>query len=47
MDLKEIQSKDVQAIISVLKEAGIEEYEPKVVNQLLEFSYRNFNKLSL
>jgi len=40
MDLKEIQSKDVQAIISVLKDAGIEDYEPRVVNQLLEFSYR-------
>jgi transcription initiation factor TFIID subunit 9B len=40
MDLKDIQSKDVQAIISVLKDAGIEDYEPRVVNQLLEFSYR-------
>lgn len=41
MDQKDIQSKDVQAMISVLKDMGIEDYEPKVINQLLEFSYSN------
>ena len=34
------QSKDVQTMISVLKDMGIEEFEPRVINQLLEFSYR-------
>ena len=33
------QSKDAQTMISVLKDMGIDEYEPKIVNQLLEFSY--------
>jgi hypothetical protein len=42
MDLKELQSKDVQAIIGVLKEMGVEDYEPRVVNQLIEFSYSMF-----
>lgn len=34
------QSKDAQTMIAVLKEMGIEEFEPRVVSQLLEFSYR-------
>ena len=34
------QSKDAQTMISVLKDMGIDDYEPKIVNQLLEFSYR-------
>jgi transcription initiation factor TFIID subunit 9B len=42
MDQKDVQSKDIQAMLSVLKDMGIEEYEPKVINQLLEFSYSNF-----
>ncbi len=33
------QSKDAQTMISVLKDMGIDEFEPRVVNQLLEFSY--------
>lgn len=32
--------KDAQVIMSILKELGINEYEPRVVNQLLEFTYR-------
>jgi len=32
--------KDAQVIISILKEIGIQDYEPRVVNQLLEFTYR-------
>jgi hypothetical protein len=42
MDPKDVQSKDVQAIVNILKDKGIEEYEPRVVNQLLEFSYRKY-----
>jgi len=32
--------KDAQVITSILKDMGLVEYEPRVVNQLLEFSYR-------
>ncbi|KAG8239299.1 hypothetical protein J437_LFUL018855 [Ladona fulva] len=32
--------KDAQVIISMLKDMGITDYEPRVVNQLLEFTYR-------
>lgn len=32
--------KDAQVIISILKDIGIQDYEPRVVNQLLEFTYR-------
>ncbi|KAL7302311.1 hypothetical protein TKK_0004974 [Trichogramma kaykai] len=32
--------KDAQVIISIMKDMGISEYEPKVINQLLEFTYR-------
>lgn len=38
-------SKDVQTMISVLKDMGIEEFEPRVINQLLEFSYRYITNL--
>lgn len=36
-----MQSKDAQTLVSVLKDMGIDDYEPRVINQLLEFSYRN------
>ncbi|XP_058804596.1 transcription initiation factor TFIID subunit 9-like [Phymastichus coffea] len=32
--------KDAQVIVSIMKDMGITEYEPKVINQLLEFTYR-------
>lgn len=32
--------KDAQVIISMLKDMGISDYEPRVINQLLEFTYR-------
>jgi len=32
--------KDAQVVMSILKELGIQDYEPRVVNQLLEFTYR-------
>lgn len=31
--------KDAQVIISIMKELGITDYEPRVINQLLEFTY--------
>ena len=36
------QSRDAQTMINVLRDMGIEEFEPRVVNQLLEFSYSTF-----
>lgn len=32
--------KDGQVMVAIMKDMGITEYEPKVINQLLEFSYR-------
>ncbi|XP_012276880.1 transcription initiation factor TFIID subunit 9 [Orussus abietinus] len=32
--------KDAQVIMSIMKDMGINDYEPKVINQLLEFTYR-------
>lgn len=40
MDIKEPKPKDVQVIQGIMKEMGINEYENRVVNQLLEFAYR-------
>lgn len=36
--------KDAQVIMSILKELGITEYEPRVINQLLEFTYRKYHQ---
>jgi transcription initiation factor TFIID subunit 9B len=41
MQLKHIP-KDAQVIMSIMKDMGIEEYEPRVINQLLEFTYRKY-----
>lgn len=42
MESKESRSipKDAQVIHSILKDMGIQEYENRVVNQLLDFAYR-------
>lgn len=37
--------KDAQVIMSILKELGVTDYEPRVINQLLEFTYSNLNLL--
>lgn len=34
--------KDAQIIVSMMKDLGIEEYEPQVLNHLLEFNYSNY-----
>lgn len=39
--------KDAQVIMSILKELGITDYEPRVINQLLEFTYRKSFKPSV
>ncbi|XP_076381894.1 TBP-associated factor 9 isoform X3 [Megalopta genalis] len=33
--------KDAQVIMSIMKDMGITDYEPKVINQLLEFTYHD------
>nr|XP_046266526.1 transcription initiation factor TFIID subunit 9 isoform X2 [Scatophagus argus] len=32
--------KDAQVMVQILKDMGITEYEPRVINQMLEFTYR-------
>ncbi|KAJ9586978.1 hypothetical protein L9F63_019430, partial [Diploptera punctata] len=32
--------KDAQVIMSIMKDMGITDFEPRVINQLLEFTYR-------
>lgn len=32
--------RDARAMKMLLKEMGVEEYEPRVINQMLEFTYR-------
>lgn len=33
--------KDAQVIMSIMRDMDIVEYEPRVINQLLEFTYSN------
>jgi transcription initiation factor TFIID subunit 9B len=34
---------DAKIVIEILKSMGVEDYEPRVVNQLLEFMYSESN----
>ena len=34
--------KDAQIMAAILKDMGVTEYEPRVVNQMLEFTYREY-----
>ena len=34
--------KDANTIVAILKDMGVTDYEPKVINQLLEFTYSKF-----
>lgn len=34
--------KDAQVIMSLLRELDIKDHEPRVINQLLEFTYREY-----
>lgn len=34
--------KDALVMSAILREMGISDYEPRVVNQMLEFTYRKF-----
>lgn len=39
--------KDALVIVSILKELGITDYEPRVINQLLEFTYSKYSRLDV
>lgn len=34
--------RDALVMAAILKEMGISEYEPRVINQMLEFTYREY-----
>ena len=34
--------KDAQVMAAILKDMGVNEYEPRLVNQMLEFTYREY-----
>lgn len=36
--------KDGQVMAAILKDMGVLEYEPRVINQMLEFTYRKYIK---
>ena len=38
--LKEKVSKDAQVMTAIIRNIGIEEWEPKVIQQMLEYSYK-------
>lgn len=38
---------DAKVVIEILKSMGVDDYEPRVVNQLLEFMYRKSMHLHL
>jgi len=38
--------KDALAIIAILNDMGVTEYEPKVVHQLLEFTYSKYHSVA-
>lgn len=35
--------KDAQVMAALLKDMGVTEYEPKVIDQMLDFSYSEFS----
>lgn len=39
--------KDAQVIMSIMKELNVTDYEPRVINQLLEFTYRMYFNMKL
>jgi len=34
--------KEAQIMAAILKDMGVHEYEPRVINQMMEFSYREY-----
>ena len=40
IQMKEKVSKDAQVMMAIIRNMGIEEWEPKVIQQMLEYSYK-------
>jgi len=40
VEKEKVLPKDAQVMVAILKDMGIHDFEPRVVNQMLEFSYR-------
>ena len=40
VDKEKFLPKEAQVMISILRDMGINDFEPRVINQMLEFSYR-------
>ena len=41
-----VQPRDARIVSLILQSLGVEDYDPKVVHQLLEFAHRKKKKLS-
>ncbi|KAF6091613.1 TATA-box binding protein associated factor 9b [Phyllostomus discolor] len=44
MALTKNSPRDALVMAQILKDMGITEYEPRVINQMLEFAFRKFTK---
>ena len=40
IQMKEKVSKDAHVMMAIIRNMGIEEWEPKVIQQMLEYSYK-------
>ena len=40
VEKEKVLPKDAQVMVAILKDMGINDFEPRVINQMLEFSYR-------
>ena len=40
MEAQNKQSKDAKIMMAIMQDMGIQEYEPKVIHQMLEYTYR-------
>jgi len=40
METTNKQSKDAKVMKAIMNDMGIQEYEPKVIHQMLEYTYR-------
>ena len=40
METHNKQSKDAKIMMAIMQDMGIQEYEPKVIHQMLEYTYR-------
>ena len=45
VEKEKVLPKDAQVMVAILKDMGINDFEPRVINQMLEFSYRYDDQL--